>query len=225
MEQTKGLEAGSLFKLCMVGLMSFMISMAVFSFIGGMLFDGEWTGPQGEQSYSHSVEVNGETISEESVEQTTSQSFGGLVAYLAMTPFIGALFAGLVWITVFMGQYLYTLRKTIQIKVTEKGICFISAFKVIFIGNFFCYLAWGLLISVVALIEPSADPMININDGESGPLMTFIISIILVPIISAIAGALIGLMVAIGNFAFTLIKPMKYVVIPTATSSESTSES
>ena len=210
---TKGLEAGSLFKLCIIGILTFSIAMALLSFVAGLVFDGEWKGPQGYTSSSYKNEINNAIVSEKSEETTTTSSgIGGLVTYLAVTPFISVIFTAIIWVYVIIGIYIYSLKKPIQLKITDKGMSFSSAFKLIFIGFFVTSMLWGILTTLTSILEPEIGSWISFDGKELGVIGKLVTATIFVPIGSAVAAALMGLIIASGNYAFTMVKPISYVV-------------
>jgi len=187
-----------------------MVLIASIGTIGGFLSPDEWNGPKGLGSAE--VAINNEQIVDEEVD--TSTGIGELFTFLTVTPFLAATSAGMVWLMILVGQFIYSLFKPIKLVITEKGLSFGSSVRISMIGVFFPWAFLSMFGSFAQVIESGGVESFTINGDPIGIVLGITLSLIFIPLFSAMTGALLGLMLFLGQWLFTLVRPLSLMPIP-----------
>jgi hypothetical protein len=201
----KGLAAGSLFQFCFVGFLMFGLAAGVFSYIASHFFEN-WSGPQGETSYSMSVVDK--TVTEEQV--STTDGLKRLIVFLVAFPFGAAIIASFLWLYIWLGQFLYTRFKPISLFVTNRGLGFLSSIKICFIGFFFSMTPFFWAGAIALILKISKDSTLAVGEKSFGIGFSIFMAIVLIPLILAFVGLIWGTSLYIGQRIYTIFKPLNY---------------
>jgi hypothetical protein len=206
---SKGLEPGSLFKFCFIGLFFFSIAIAIAGTIGGALFSDSWNGPQGVHEITSTV--NNEIITNEKVE--TSSGISSLFSFALVVPITTAISAGMIWFFLLIGQYVYSMFKPITLIINEKGLSLTSSFKLCVIGWCCSVVPLSLLSTIVGIIETGNLESFKISGEPMTPVLAIILSLIFIPLINVICASILGISIFLGQRLFSFIKPLDLKVI------------
>ena len=187
-----------------------MILIAAIGTIGGFLSQEEWNGPKGVSTTE--VTVNDEKVIQEEID--TANGIGDLLEFLFITPFMAVIAAGMIWLMILVGQWIYSLFKPIKLVITEKGLSFFSSIKVSMIGIFFPWIFLSILGTSAEVVKVGGVESFNLNGEPIGITLGITLTLIFIPLLSAMAGAILGFMLFLGQWLFTLVKPLNLSPIP-----------